>query len=272
MKIELDLDKTVEQNAEHFFEQSKKFKKKLKGLDAALAPLQKELQKAQKNQVATTTSKKALVKRKREWFEKFRWFYTSDNLLVIGGRDGKSNEQLVKKFLDAGDLYFHADVIGAPHCALKTKDNQAPASSKKEAAEFAAIFSRAWQAGTSSADGYGALPSQVSKKAMAGEFLTTGAFMIYGEREWYRKIVLKCGVGIEKIGDDFRVIAGPVSAVKKHSLHWMEIAPGGEEKSAVTKKILRYFGFKTKNQIGSVALDDLIAALPTGDSRIVSQH
>ncbi|MFH0955384.1 MAG: NFACT RNA binding domain-containing protein [Candidatus Micrarchaeota archaeon] len=272
MRAELDLDKTVEQNAERYFELGKKFKKKLKGLESSMAPLQKELQKARQTRALCVQSKKAPVKRKREWFEKFRWFKTTDDFLVIGGRDAKSNEQVVKKFLDDSDLYFHADVLGAPHCALKTKKNSAPIESKKEAAVFAAIFSRAWQSGTTAADGYGVLPEQVSKKAVSGEFLSAGAFMIYGEREWYRKIALRCGIGIEKIGDDWRVISGPVSAVKKHAAFFVEIRPGKTEKGDLSKKLFRFFLFKAQNSLGSVSLDDFIAALPTGESDIVTQH
>ena len=37
--------------------------------------------------------------RKAFWFEKFYWFITSENFLVISGRDAQQNEVLVKKYL-----------------------------------------------------------------------------------------------------------------------------------------------------------------------------
>ena len=34
------------------------------------------------------------------WFEKFYWFISSENYLVIGGRDQQQNELIVKKYLN----------------------------------------------------------------------------------------------------------------------------------------------------------------------------
>ena len=40
------------------------------------------------------------VQRKVFWFEKFIWFISSENYLIIGGRNAQQNEQLVKKYMD----------------------------------------------------------------------------------------------------------------------------------------------------------------------------
>lgn len=42
--------------------------------------------------------------RKIYWFEKFIWFISSENYLVIGGRDRQQNETLVKRYLKKGGL------------------------------------------------------------------------------------------------------------------------------------------------------------------------
>jgi predicted ribosome quality control (RQC) complex YloA/Tae2 family protein len=52
-------------------------------------------------------------------FEKFLWFITSENYLVIGGRDSQQNELIVKRHLRAGDVYVHADLHGATSCIIK---------------------------------------------------------------------------------------------------------------------------------------------------------
>ncbi len=46
---------------------------------------------------------KILKARKVHWFEKFFWFISSENYLVIGGRDQQQNELLVKKYLKDGE-------------------------------------------------------------------------------------------------------------------------------------------------------------------------
>ena len=37
--------------------------------------------------------------RKSHWFEKFNWFVTSENYLVISGRDAQQNELVVKRYM-----------------------------------------------------------------------------------------------------------------------------------------------------------------------------
>jgi predicted ribosome quality control (RQC) complex YloA/Tae2 family protein len=42
--------------------------------------------------------------RKVHWFEKFNWFISSKNYLVISGRDAQQNELIVKRYMSKGDL------------------------------------------------------------------------------------------------------------------------------------------------------------------------
>lgn len=269
MRIEIDFSKKLEQNAQAYFDQSKKAKKKLKGLLEAITRLEKEVAVEQQKKELREEKKTIVKKRRREWFEKFHWFFSSDNLLVIGGKDATSNDALVKKMLDESDLYFHADIVGAPHCIVKTTNNQAPSVTKKEAAAFAVIFSRAWQSGIPFADAYWVLPSQVSKKAPSGESIGKGAFMIYGERNYERKIALECGVGLQKVEGNWRVISGPLSAISKHGQFVVKLVPGETEKGVLAKKLLNHFKHHTQNQVGSVSLDEIIQMLPTGKSRLI---
>ena len=58
--------------------------------------------------------KRPNIEIKREWYEKFRWFISSEGFLVIGGRDATSNEIVIKKHADKNDLVFHTDIKGSP--------------------------------------------------------------------------------------------------------------------------------------------------------------
>ena len=44
---------------------------------------------------------------------------SSENYLVIAGRDMQQNELIVKKYMRAGDLYVHADLHGASSVIIK---------------------------------------------------------------------------------------------------------------------------------------------------------
>ena len=79
------------------------------------------------------------------WFEKFFWFITSENYLVIGGKDAQQNEQLVKKYMDKGDLFFHCELHGAAVMILKNPTNGVvPPISIEEAATFEVCHSPSW--------------------------------------------------------------------------------------------------------------------------------
>jgi predicted ribosome quality control (RQC) complex YloA/Tae2 family protein len=57
--------------------------------------------------------------RKPYWFERFCYFISSENYLVLSGRDMQQNELLVKRYLRRGDLYVHADLHGASTTIIK---------------------------------------------------------------------------------------------------------------------------------------------------------
>ena len=60
--------------------------------------------------------------RKPHWFEKFCWFVTSENHLVLSGRDSQQNELLVKRYLRKDDLYVHADLHGAATTIIRNNE------------------------------------------------------------------------------------------------------------------------------------------------------
>ena len=64
--------------------------------------------------------------RKPFWFERFNWFVTSENLLVIAGRDAQQNELIVKRHLSRGDVYVHADLRGAASTVVKNPQPDKP--------------------------------------------------------------------------------------------------------------------------------------------------
>ncbi len=267
MEIEIDLRKSLEANASDYFEKSKKAKAKAKRIKEAIHETEKRLL----NAANETPVKVPPKKRKREWFEKFHWFYSSEGFLVIGGKDMHSNESIVKKHMQSHDLYFHAEIQGAPHCIVKTNGKKPAMETKKEAAQFAAVFSKGWSLGIASIDVFSVKPEQVSKKAPTGEALGTGAFMIYGEREWFKNTPLNFAIGIERFGDAYRIISGPPSAIKKHSLFSLEIVHGSMEKGKTAKELKRIF----ESRIGEakLELDEINAMLPSGKMAIAdSKH
>ncbi|MCL5239320.1 MAG: NFACT RNA binding domain-containing protein [Candidatus Marsarchaeota archaeon] len=189
MEAELDYNKSAQQNAEAYFDKAKEAKRKLEGAEQAIKRLEKQAADAESEK---TTTKELRKKEEREWYEKFYWFFASDGKLAIGGRSAQQNEEVVSKYFDSNDLFFHANIFGASVVILK---NGAAASAevKEEAAQFAACFSKAWESGQSAVDVFSARKEQVSKSQAKGS-LGTGSFLISGDRAWYRNVKLELAV------------------------------------------------------------------------------
>ncbi len=246
IEVELDLNKGVYENAREKYEKSKKMKEKIKGAIEALEKSKEKLKSLEiEEEKKEKKEKKEKEKRRRKyWFENYRWFISSDGNLIIAGKDAKTNEKIVKKYMQDSDIYVHADIHGAPSCIIKAIDiygKKLEISEKtiKEACQFAASYSKAWNQ-YATAMVYWVYPWQVSKKAESGEYLPTGAFMIRGKRN-YEKCSLEIAVGNILINGEEKIIGGPPSAVKKHAKKWVVFVPGNEDKNKVAKKLAEIF-------------------------------
>lgn len=260
-KINIDSKKPIPENAEVFYEKAKKSKRKIKGALIAIEKTKKQL--ADMESKKEEAMKHIMVPRKRvkkelKWFEKLRWFITSEGNLVLGGKDANSNENIVKKYLDNNDIYMHADIHGAPSIAVKLTNHTLNDDILKESAIFAASFSTAWSKGYSNQDVFWVKPEQVSKTPEAGEFLTKGAFVIRGQRSFVRSAKLRIGVGIVDY-EGKRIMAGPVDAMEKYSNKYIIIKPGYTKKEAIAKSILSKI-----NEDNLLSLEDVVRVLPTG--------
>src|SRR3989338_1308418 len=170
---------------------------------------------------------------------------------------------LVKKYMEATDVYFHSDIQGAAHCIIKSTNNKAPEATINEAAQFAAVFSKAWALGIAAVDVYSVAPEQVSKSAKSGEYLSKGAFAISGNREWYKKMKLELGVGVRKEKDSYVIISGPVSATEKHSIAFVRIAQDSMDRNELAKQIKAALEKKIEKS-GALGLDEINSMLPGG--------
>ena len=184
--ITVSLRETAHGNASDMFARYRAAKEKsvkteeasVKALKAAEATAQRDLADAKKRSKLTTDMHQ---KRKSLWFEKFHWMITSDNYLVVGGRDAQQNEMLVKRYLRPGDAYLHADVHGASSCILRAKRRRTPQGrteplplpdqALREAGSFTICRSSAW-ASRMVTSAWWVESHQVSKTAPTGEYLT----------------------------------------------------------------------------------------------------
>ncbi|MEM4526073.1 MAG: ribosome rescue protein RqcH [Methanothermobacter sp.] len=264
--ITLDTTKSLEENAEAYYEKAKKAKKKIDGVKDAIRQTKdkiKEIKEKREISLKKISLPEKRLKRKLKWFEKFRWFISSQGFLVLAGRDATTNEILVKKYMEDKDLYLHSDIHGAPSVIIKSKGEKIPENTIKEAAIFAASFSNAWKQGYSHLDVYWVHPDQVTKTPPPGEYVQKGAFVIKGRRNYIRGVPLEIAVGIIDY-EGPRIMSGPINALKKHAKKYVIIKPGYTKKEAIAKEILKRID---PDQL--FTLEDIMRVLPPGKCDLV---
>ena len=290
-QVELHLDLTVHQNAQRYFEAARKQKNKTQGAIDALADTKTQLKRAQKKETKqkATGRLNASKRSKRMWFEQHRWGMVEGGHLVVGGKDAKGNDAIVKKHLSGDDIYFHADLHGAPSCSLRSQmgfaelehqpthlppdipayklvdkvENTALGEPQHhQAALLALAWSRAWNGGGAHGTVYSVRPAQVSKTAQTGEFVGKGAFVIRGQRTWYKDIDVCIGLGIAAINGVPLVLTGVPEVIRTRCPRYIILRPGITKKERLANQIYKTTGLPT---------DDLLAVLP-GACDVVEEH
>jgi len=285
--VQIDPRVDVDGNARAMYEASKKAREKaggarkaIEGTLAELAKAKDELDKVKKGLASGKVTHGGrdgrgiggLRRSKKEfWFERYRWFVSSEGNIVIGGRDARTNEQVVKRYLDDGDRYSHAEVSGAPSVVVKSKDPYGCAMSidegtLSEACHFALCLSKAWGSRVGEGNAYWVLPEQVSKQPSTGEFVPRGGFVIRGKRNYVRGMGLELGIGVVDLGKDRgsgqpeeRLMCGPPAAVQKHCSRYAMVGPAKGKKSDIARELSQAFG---------VGMDECERALPPGGSEV----
>ena len=290
-QVMLELDATVHQNAQRYFEAARKQKNKTSGAVEALAETERKLKRARKNEAKQKASGKLnrLKRSKRMWFEQHRWGMVEGGHLIVGGKDAKGNDAVVKKHLSGDDMYLHADLHGAPSCSLraaqgfaleerrpahlpadipayrlvdKLEDTSLSQTKLEQAAVLALSWSRAWNGGGAHGTVYSVKPAQVSKSAQTGEFVGKGAFVIRGQRTWYKDMDVRIGIGIIAVNGVPMVVSGTPDHIQAVCPRYAILSPGMTKKDQLANAIYRNTGLST---------DDLLAALP-GASDVIDEH
>ncbi|PMB75221.1 MAG: hypothetical protein C0193_01475 [Candidatus Bathyarchaeota archaeon] len=289
LRFGLNLRKKLFDTAAQFYERSKKAKQKLAGAKTALEETRKKLMEIEakikeaesleggKPVKVLEELEKRRVKR-GEWFEKFRWFKSSDNFLVVGGKDAVSNEVLIKKYTEPTDVVFHADIVGAPFVIVKTDGKEPSEQCLKEAAEFAAAYSRGWREGFATVDVYWAKPEQLSKAGPSGEYVPHGAFVVSGKRNWMRNTPLRVAIGVivNHETDKASFIGGPIDTVKAKTKTYILIVPGEESGKEFFRHILRSLAEKIpkelKEKVLRASVEEIREFVPFGKGRVLENN
>ncbi len=268
VSVKIDIRLSSFENAAKFYKEYKRSKSKIEGAKKAREKTLREIEELKEEEIEIPEKPAPKKTRKRMWYEKYRWCYSSDGFLIIAGRDKKTNQEVVEKHMESQDLYLHADLEGAPHTVIKSENKKIPESTIGEAAKLAAAYSRAWKKGLANADVYWAKPEQVTKETPAGEYLPQGSYMIKGERN-YLTVPVEVEIGLfkEDNGNDV-LMCGPISAISARSEILAKLKPGPTKKSELAKELKEEIEEKTGKKVD---IDELMRILPPGPGMIITE-
>jgi hypothetical protein len=184
----------------------------------------------------------------KNWFEKYRWFYTSSGKLVVGGKNSKQNEDIMRR-VDSEDIIMHTSTPGSPFCIIKKPDKK----DMEETAIFTACFSHEWKKMKKRSEIHIFKGEQVIKKNNMRE----GTFAIQGS-VFKKKVDLKLVLDFQQN----KLRAVPVSAAKQKLV---TLTPGSLGKDAAIKKILKII----KGKYGyPITKDEIASAIPSDNIEV----
>jgi predicted ribosome quality control (RQC) complex YloA/Tae2 family protein len=268
--IEVDFRKSATEIANEYYERAKKAATKILPAKEAVLETEERISLLEENiseqQFVETFT---LKRRKRKWYEKYHWTHTSNGFLIIGGKDIKSNEEIVKRRMKANDLFFHAELRGAPYTILvrDSSSNDVKNEDLASAALLAATFSSGWKAGYGAVDVYQVPAEMASFTAPSGEYIPKGGIMIRGKRTYHRGMQMALAIGVKIKEFNAMVIYGSEEDIQQTSPITITIKPGSESKGKVAKQIQRILVEKTDNpetraKIRGIDFNDYVRAIP----------
>lgn len=202
LAIDVDLSLSPWSNARQYYEQKKvaavKEQKTLQSSEKALKNTERKVNADLKKGLKQEKQVLRPV-RQQLWFEKFNYFISSENYLVLGGRDAQQNEILYRRHLRKGDVYVHADLQGSSTVIIKNfhgrSDDPIPPSTLSQAGTLAVATSSAWDS-KAVMSAWWVNAGQVLKTLPSGEYLAVGLFAIKGQKNFLPPAQLMLGFGI----------------------------------------------------------------------------
>ncbi|MEM2865067.1 MAG: ribosome rescue protein RqcH [Candidatus Bathyarchaeia archaeon] len=271
--VELEIDPFISpySSAGLYYEESKRLNAKLERLRELIRENEAKVARGMV-EVSEAPHPRMKLRRELKWYERFRWFYSSEGLLVLSGRDTGTNSLLVERYMGSSDLVFHAEIHGSPFTIVKEGGRSAGEDTVQEAAAATASYSRAWREGLTALDVYWVNPDQVSRKAPSGEYLGRGMYMIYGPRNYVRGVPLRLAIGLNLGEGAVRVVGGPPKALDRWSLIYAELTPGDTAPGRIAGEVRRIFADKLgeglKSAVMNLDVTEFQRLLPPGNSRI----
>jgi predicted ribosome quality control (RQC) complex YloA/Tae2 family protein len=265
LRFQLSLGEPVTRQVSSLFDRVKGLEEARRNLIAEAEALRSDAERirheAEKLEVQEAVSVRP--SRPKQWYESYRWTFTTSGRLVVGGKDASTNVRLLKRHVEREDLVFHAEVRGSPVVLLK--GGASDESDVVQAATFCAAYSRAWREGLRSVSVYYVRPEQISFTPPPGMYLERGSFIVKPPKN-YVAVELKIAIGITAEGE---AICGHPDYIRSVSVGYAVIRPGRRLARELVGELAREAERITGSRPDERLVGRLISLVPYGVGELV---
>lgn len=110
-------------------------------------------------------------------YRDYRWFFTSNNILAVGGKSDMQNEQVMKNFLKPDYTVMHTSAPGSPFMIIQS--DKPDKKDLDETAVFCACFSQQWKEEKKEID----VDVFKGEQMYKNKSMKTGSFGVKGEKK-----------------------------------------------------------------------------------------
>ena len=192
------------------------------------------------------------VKNTAKDYRNYRWFYTKEGKLVVGGKSEDQNELVLRNFLKPNYVVMHTSKPGSGFMIIQS-DNPSK-EDLNETAIFCGAFSKQWKLGKKQIDVDIFKGNQVFKTKL----MKTGTFGVRGRKQKVKvklELVLVIQKGklrsVPKVDRDEEILAN--------------IKPGNLSKEKAAEKIAEKI--KSKPNI-SVSKEEIMQVIPSSEMSV----
>ena len=203
------------------------------------------------------------------WHENFRWFDSTGGFKVACAKTADQNILLLDRYAEPNDLVFYADIPNSRFVLVKPRRGVVDEQTKKEAAEFAAANSDAWNRNLTHVDVYSTKRSQIKKSSDPSKAFGSASFVIFGNRETFKNVDVRLAIGVKLIQGEKvpRVVCAPASVIKQNAHFYVILKPGmrsvSDIASTIRNKIFMKAGDRWRGQVEKVREEQLWDYIPS---------
>ncbi|HJW96793.1 MAG TPA: NFACT RNA binding domain-containing protein [archaeon] len=185
-----------------------------------------------------------------EWFENFRWFESSEGFKVVCAKSADQNMLLLERYGEPNDLVFYADIPNSKFVLVKPNRGQVGEETKKQAAEFAAGNSDAWNRNLTHVDVYSTTKAQIKKSTDPSKAFGSASFIIYGHRDTYKDVDVRLSIGVRMVEGEKvpKVVCAPASAISHNAHFFVTLKPGMRSVSEIAATVRNKIFLKTPDR------------------------